>query len=164
MGRFNWVILAVVGGSLAVTVVAVLGIVDEPPSRQEEFLIDIRAEDLNLGTVWVQENVEHILHVTNRSRENFESVRLKASCGCTQISPETLRLAAGEEAAVTLTLNLTSAALAKKPRYLFAVDIVADGRSVTGQAFQNIWVLKGTIPRRLTTLPPLSAEFWQSLG
>ncbi len=63
--------------------------------------------DLDIGEVWEEQGVAWRLPIRNVSGARIEIYDLHQTCGCTEIKPRRLSLAAGETATIDLTLDLT---------------------------------------------------------
>src|SRR5579875_1916054 len=77
-----------------------------PPMEVIEGLA-VAAADLDLGEVWEEKDIAWRLPIRNQTEGRIEIHDLVQTCGCTDIKPRRLSIAAGETATVDLTLDLT---------------------------------------------------------
>jgi hypothetical protein len=66
--------------------------------------LTVSVNDLSIGDVWANGNVERTVKVSNRGNNAVNVTAMRASCTCTSISPPSFRLEPKEE--TTLTLNI----------------------------------------------------------
>lgn len=69
-------------------------------------VLSVPAESLDFGTVWMQDDFEWTIPVTNRSDRQVEILGFDSSCHCTSILPKKCSLAPGETLDLRLAINL----------------------------------------------------------
>jgi len=110
-------------------------------------IIDVPLHCLDLGTVLVQNDMRWKLPLTNTTRQPI-AVRLKASCFCTGVSPQSFAIPVGGSVQATLRLDLSPPAMRGRnaPKWTpaewpFSVTLHADILGKPGMA----WEVKGLV-------------------
>jgi hypothetical protein len=128
-----------------------------PPMEVIEGLA-VAAADLDMGEVWEEQGIAWRLQVHNQTTRRIEIHDLQQTCGCTDIKPRRLSVAAGETATLDLTLDLTHRTYsdfgqARRPfSVVFHPVLNPKSRPRVG------WKLHGTIMSRVT-LDKLALDF-----
>lgn len=114
--------------------------------------------DLDMGEVWEEKGISWKLPIRNQTPGRIEIHDLQQTCGCTDIKPRRLSIAAGETATLDLTLDLTHRTYsdfgqARRPFSVVLYPVLnPKSRSRVG------WKLHGTILSRVT-VDPLAIDF-----
>src|SRR5581483_2768328 len=80
---------------------------NQPPPMGVIYVLAIAAADLDMGEVWEETGIVWRLPIHNQTTRHIEIHELQQTCGCTDIKPRRLTIAAGETATLELTLDLT---------------------------------------------------------
>ncbi len=131
---------------------------NQPPPMEVIDGLAIAAADLDMGEVWEETGIVWRLPIHNQTTRHIEIHELQQTCGCTDIKPRRLTIAAGETATLELTLDLTHRTysdfgLARRP---FSVVLYPVLNPKTRPRLG--WKLQGTIVSRVT-LDKLTIDF-----
>jgi len=108
---------------------------------------------LQLGQMPLQEAAAHTVRIVNTGQRLADVAELKASCGCTSISPAAFQLRPGQAAEVELAFDLQSITGGDEipPRRPFDVTLVAMTKPPHRNVFQ--WPLTGQITSVFKRVP-----------
>jgi hypothetical protein len=108
---------------------------------------------LNLGEVWLQEEIEHRVFLTNNSPQEITISTLAASCACTSIEPTSFRLRSAESRPVMLRINLFKVARQdwNADFWPLNIQLSAYRRDVPGAV--AIWRISGAIISPFRAIP-----------
>lgn len=129
-----------------------------PPEYEEIKGLAVKQRDLDLGTVWEDDNLHYQLPIENRTGSDIRVKELIPSCWCLDVKPRSLVIPAGKTYQVDITLDLThrvpgEIGLAERE---FTVEITPVFES--GMPRVRGWALHGVSKSRMT-LDILSVDF-----
>ena len=98
----------------------------------ENGFLEVDAEHLDFGEVWVQDKFQWTLPIKNTSSDPVELVGFHVSCKCVSFEPASLVVEPAETAEVKLTLNLATqipeqSTKASRPFLVRVVPIIKGG-------------------------------------
>lgn len=130
----------------------------QSPSMEVVDGLAVATADLDLGEVWEEKGIAWRLPIHNQTTQRIEIHDIQQSCGCTDIKPRRLSIAAGETATIDLTLDLThrtysDSGQSRRP-FSVALHPVLNPKSQPRLS----WKLQGTIVSRVT-LDKLAIDF-----
>ncbi len=128
-----------------------------PPMEVIEGLA-VAAADLDLGEVWEEKDIAWRLPIRNQTEGRIEIHDLVQTCGCTDIKPRRLSIAAGETATVDLTLDLTHRTYSDHGRSRRPFEVMFFPALDPKSRPRLGWKLHGTIVSRVT-LDKLAIDF-----
>jgi hypothetical protein len=131
---------------------------NQPPAMEVVEGLAVATADLDMGDVWEEKGVAWKLSIRNQSPGRIEIHDIQQTCGCTEIKPRRLSIAAGETATIDLTLDLTHRTYSDygQARRPFAVVLYPVLNPKSRQRLG--WKLHGTIVSRVT-IEPLAIDF-----
>jgi Protein of unknown function (DUF1573) len=117
-------------------------------------LVSVRADKLDFGDVWADENFVWTVPITNDGLEAITLREFFSSCACMGIQPKTLEIPAGGTGTIQLALNLThgkpEAGKASRP---FSVRVTA---SIGAKSTRKItWTISGRVRKVFEMVPSL---------
>ncbi len=123
-----------------------------PGSRRNHGLV-IDRERLNLGVLWARKRLLHVLEIRNATSDEIEIVKwVTGACNCATVTPDRLRIPAGETRAVRVAMDLTSLPYGEQPGA--AKDISIDLAAVMeGSPLAAHWRLAGTVRTPVVVSP-----------
>lgn len=112
--------------------------------------------DLNLGEVWQQPELKFSIPVRNRTRQAMRVADISTTCNCTQITPKSFEVPAGESVTLSGVIDLMrSIDRENAMQQEFVVGIKATLESRYGeQPVVLEWPLQGVARRALRVEPP----------
>lgn len=124
--------------------------------------LQIPAEALDFGVVWMQPDFEWILPVKNTSGEAIQITDIQTSCACSAVKPTHLTIGAGEVSEIQVRLDLrpeelTEVSQAVEPLEFKLVPVL--DRALPGGI---VWTIRGRV-RRAFEISPKSLDFGESL-
>lgn len=134
---------------------------DPLPEFQELKGLAVKLRDLDLGTVWEDDNLHYRLPIENRTESDIRVVDFVPSCWCLDITPRPLLIPAGTTKLVDVALDLTHRA----PGEIGLVEREF-GEDITpvfdkGKYHGHGWRLHGISKSRIT-LDTLSVDFGEA--
>lgn len=118
----------------------------------------VDSKQLVLGTMWLrEEKLAHELTITNVSASELTAL-FSASCACTEIEPEALKLATGKSATVRLTIDPFKIARENwaATSWPIAIDVTAIGPAAKDLAGK--WTIMGDMLSPFLGYPTADAE------
>lgn len=113
--------------------------------------------DLQLGDIWLQEPIEHIVNIRNTSIDEIKVFDFEANCACTAISPHSFVLKPGETRPIRVTIDLLRIAREKPKVSRWPLDI-SIRPTVSLGVHSSRWRLQGRILSPLRSLPAVPRE------
>lgn len=151
------VILGVSFGAAYWTGLAARNAKQPPPMEVIEGLA-VAAADLDLGEVWEEKGIAWRLPIHNVNPSRIEIQDLLQTCGCTEIQPRRVSIAAGETASIDLTLDLTHRTYSEWEQARRPFEVMISPVLNPKSRPRLGWKLHGTIVSRVT-LDKLAIDF-----
>jgi len=98
----------------------------------------------DLGPVWQTDALEVTFHLANEDSESFD-VKLRGTCGCTEVSPKTFTLKSGQKTMVNATIDLDRWDRSMSATDGFEETVMGEATSTSGQMRLLRMVARGTV-------------------
>jgi hypothetical protein len=148
--RVGWSVLLTAG------LVAICGC-RQPAStaRDTSLTLKVPEEDLKLGRVWSGTKISKLIHIRNDSDEPVVIRDIRASCGCTTLTPFAFTIEARREGLVTAAIDLTGL-VPEAGQTLLEVQLVPALDHYWGSL--PAWLIRADV-EKLLTVSKTSARF-----
>jgi hypothetical protein len=134
---------------------------EPPPDFHEIKGLVVKHRDLDLGTVWEDDNLHYRLPIENRTDSDIRVVDFVPSCWCLDLQPRTLLIPSGKTKFVDVALDLTHRAPGEiglvEREFAEEITPVFDKGKYHGHG----WRLHGISKSRIT-LDTLSVDFGEA--